>query len=57
MKGTAQVLSFRCPAAVIALLDAEVAKRPEGIASRADALNDALVCWLLLEQAADGTAG
>lgn len=57
MKGTAQVLSFRCPVAVIALLDAEVAKRPEGIASRADALNDALVIWLMLEGENDGAAG
>jgi hypothetical protein len=54
MKGETDPLSFRCPRAVVELLDAEIAKEKPGIANRTDALQDAVVVWLMIENEADG---
>lgn len=49
MAGETVSRSFRLPVAVDALLSAEVAKGKPGIESRTDALQDAVVVWLMLE--------
>jgi hypothetical protein len=46
--GKLVVISFRVPAVWAELLDAEVTRDPE-IDNRTDAMQDALMCWLLLQ--------
>jgi hypothetical protein len=50
MAGDTVTRSFRLPRAVDELLTAKVAEKPQGIESRTDALQDAVVCWLLMEE-------
>jgi len=50
MAGDTVSRSIRLPRAVDDLLNAEVEKGHPGIASRTDAIQDAVVVWLLLEQ-------
>lgn len=45
----AVTLSFRVSEAVAELLDARIATKPNGITNRSDALQDATVIWLMLE--------
>lgn len=54
MAGETISRSFRLPVAVDALLNAEIAKQKPGIATRTDALQDAVVCWLMIENENDG---
>lgn len=49
MRGDLQSISFRAPREVVDKLDAYLAGHPEGIISRTEAMQDALVCWLLME--------
>jgi hypothetical protein len=53
MAGDTVSRSFRLPVAVDALLTAEIEKGKPGIASRTDALQDAVVVWLMLEGVED----
>lgn len=54
--GDLMVLTFRAPKDYTARLDAIVATGHNGIATRTDALQDALGVWLLLEEQATNGA-
>jgi hypothetical protein len=53
MAGDTVTRSFRLPRSVDDLLTAEIAKGKPGIESRTDALQDAVVVWLMTEGEAD----
>jgi hypothetical protein len=53
MAGNSVPLSFRVSKDVADLLDERIAAKPAGITNRTDALQDALVVWLLLEEPTD----
>jgi hypothetical protein len=55
LHGDTVTVSFRLARPVAELLELEVAKGKDGIENRSDALQDAVVIWLMLEAMIDGT--